>query len=77
MFIFLHLSLFFVAAAAGLWADQLFHGPIAAISEHNALYATLLLFTLIVSFKQLTTTPEAKIDYLAFTESGPLDPFSA
>ena len=49
MFVFLHLSLFFGVAAAGLWADQLFNGAIAAISQHNVLYATLLLFTLVVS----------------------------
>ncbi|KAK7676940.1 hypothetical protein QCA50_020058 [Cerrena zonata] len=57
--VFLHLSLFFVVAASGLWADQLFNGAIAAISQHNVLYATLLLFTLVTLIPWLFLTSRA------------------
>ena len=37
-----------MTAAMGLWADQLMSGPIAAISQHTALYNALFIFTVVV-----------------------------
>ncbi|KAH8101293.1 hypothetical protein BXZ70DRAFT_121848 [Cristinia sonorae] len=43
----LHLSLFLMTAAMGLWADQLHTGPIANISTHTKIYNALFIFTVI------------------------------
>ncbi|TCD71409.1 hypothetical protein EIP91_010115 [Steccherinum ochraceum] len=43
----LHLSLFLMTAAMGLWADQLISGPIEAISSRTGLYNALFIFTVV------------------------------
>ena len=41
----LHLSIFFLFSAMGLWVDQLANGAIAHISTHTQIYMALFIFT--------------------------------
>ncbi len=45
----LQLSMYLMITSMGLWADQLLHGAIAAVSSHTQIYLGLFIFTIVVS----------------------------
>lgn len=46
----IQLSLFFIAATAGLWIDQLMNGEIGQMATYKVLYETVCISIIIVSF---------------------------